>query len=61
MMRFVNSKEWFANGSNVVGEQLPTLLGVTCSVRLHTLLHVVGSLKLVKRFKPTTPNISFVL
>ena len=31
-----------ANGRNVVGQQLPTLLHVTCCVRLHTLLHVVG-------------------
>ena len=32
-----------ANGRNIVGQQLPTLLDVTCCVRLHTLLHVVGS------------------
>ena len=31
-----------ANGRNIVGQQLPTLLDVTCCVRLHTLLHVVG-------------------
>ena len=31
-----------ANGSNIVDQQLPTLLDVTCCVRLHTLLHVVG-------------------
>ena len=31
-----------ANGRNVVGLQLPILLEVTCCVRLHTLLHVVG-------------------
>ena len=31
-----------ANGRKVVGQQLPTLLDVTCCVRLHTLLHVVG-------------------
>ena len=31
-----------ANGRNIVGQQLPTLLDVTCHVRLHTLLHVVG-------------------
>ena len=31
-----------ANGRNVVGLQLPTSLDVTCCVRLHTLLHVVG-------------------
>ena len=30
-----------ANGRNIVGQQLPTLLDVTCCVRLHTLLHVV--------------------
>ena len=28
------------NGRNVVGQQLPTSLDVTCCVRLHTLLHV---------------------
>ena len=36
----------FANGRNIVGQQLPTLLDVTCCVRLHTrcmLLRVVGS------------------
>ena len=31
-----------ANGSNSIGQQLPTLLDVTCCVRLHTLLHVVA-------------------
>ena len=31
-----------ANGRNVVGLQLPTLLDVICCVRLHTLLNVVG-------------------
>ena len=31
-----------ANGRNIVGQQLPTLLDVTRCVRLHTLLHVVG-------------------
>ena len=30
-----------ANGSNIVDQQLPTLLDVTCCARLHTLLHVV--------------------
>ena len=30
-----------ANGSNIVGQQLPTLSHVTCFVRLHTLSHVV--------------------
>ena len=45
-----------ARGNNV-GQQLPTLLDVTCCVRLHTLLHVLGcccvllhSLKPVKLF-----------
>ena len=31
-----------ANKCNIVGQQLPTLLDVTCCVRLHILLHVVG-------------------
>ena len=31
-----------ANGRNIFGQQLPTLLDVTCCVRLYTLLHVVG-------------------
>ena len=31
-----------ANGRNIVGQQLPTLLYVTRCVRLYTLLHVVG-------------------
>ena len=42
----------------------PILLDVTCCVRLHTLLHVVGSccanLETGQTFGPTTPNISFV-
>ena len=38
-----------ANGRNIVGQQLPTLLDVKCCVRLHTLLHVVAqNLKPVK-------------
>ena len=32
-----------ANGRNIVGQQFPTSLDDTCCVRLHTLLHVVGS------------------
>ena len=35
-----------ANGHNIVGQWLPTLLDVTCFVCLHTLLHVVGSVLL---------------
>ena len=31
-----------ANGRNIVGQQLPTLLDVTCCVRVHTMWHVVG-------------------
>ena len=31
-----------ANGPNIVGEQLPTLLDVTCYVRFNNLLHVVA-------------------
>ena len=30
------------NGRTIVGQQLPTLLDVTCCFRLHTLLHVVA-------------------
>ena len=40
------------------------LLDVTCFVRLHTLLHVVGScwakFETGQNFEPTTPNIAFV-
>ena len=36
-----SSWKFRANGRNIVGQQLPTLLDVTCCVRLHTLLHVV--------------------
>ena len=53
-----------ANGRNIVGHQLPTLLDVTCCVRLHTLLHVVGCCCVLLRkvwnrsnFSATTPNI----
>jgi len=59
-----------ANGRNFVGQQLPTLLDVTCCVRLHTLLHVVGCCCVLlgkvwvrstgQTFQPTTLNISFV-
>ena len=31
-----------ANGRNIVDQQLPTSLDVTCCVRLHTLLYGVG-------------------
>ena len=42
-----NANRWLcvrlrANGRNIVDQQLPTLLDVTCCVRLRTLLHVVG-------------------
>ena len=50
-----------ANGRNIVGQQLPILLDVTCCVRLHTLLHVVGSccirLHTTANTDATTPNI----
>ena len=53
-----------SNGRNIVGQQLPTLLDVTCCVRLHTLLHVVGcccaKFETGETFQPTTPNIFFV-
>ena len=46
-----------ANGRNIVGQQLPTLLDVTCYVRLHTLLDVVAqSLKPVKLFSQQLPT-----
>ena len=45
------------NGRNIVGQQLPTLLDVTCCVRLHTLLDVVAqSLKPVKLFSQQLPT-----
>ena len=48
--RFRFRREWTkkqsfkprANGSNSVGQQLPTLFNVTCCVCLYTLLHVVA-------------------
>ena len=53
-----------ANGCNIVDQQLPTLLDVTCCIRLHTLLHLVGcccaKFETAQTFQPTTPNISFV-
>ena len=46
-----------ADGRNIVDQQLPTLLDVTCCVRLHILLHVVAqSLKPVKRFSQQLPT-----
>ena len=48
---FLNQIKPRANGHNFAGHQLPTFLDVTCRVRLHTLLHVVGqSLKPVRLF-----------
>ena len=42
-----------ATGRNIVGQQLPTLLDVTCCIRLDTLLHVVAqSLKPDKILAP---------
>ena len=50
-----------ANERNIVGQQLPILLDVACCVRLHTLLHVVGSccirLHTTDNTDATTPNI----
>ena len=56
-----------ANGRIIFDQQLPTLFGVTCWVRLQTLLHVVAqSLKPVKflapckrtqHCRPTIPNV----
>ena len=59
-----------ANGSSIVGQQLPALLGVTCCVRLHTIFacccvfffgFVAKNLKALKNFRYvqkdlTTPN-----
>ena len=51
-----------ANGRNIVDQQLPTLLDVTCCVRLHTLLHVVAcccaKFETGQTFQPTTSNSS---
>ena len=51
------------NGRNNVDQQLPILLDVTCCVRLHTLLHVVGDFcakfETIQTFEPTTTNVSF--
>ena len=42
-----------ANGRNIVGQKLPTLLDVTCCIRLGTPLHVVAqSLKPDKILAP---------
>ena len=53
-----------AHEGNIVGQQLPTLLDVTCCIRLHTLLGVVAcccaKFETGQTFQPTTPNISFV-
>ena len=53
-----------AKGRNIVGRQLPTLLHVTCCVRLRTLLHVAecccAKFETGQTFQPTIPNISFV-
>ena len=58
---FARSLKPRANGRNIVGQQLPILLDVTCCVRSHTLLHVVGSccirLDTTANTDATTPNI----
>ena len=50
-----------ANGRNIVVHQLATLLDVTCCVRLHTLLYVLGcycaKFETGQTFQPTTLNI----
>ena len=50
-----------AYGRNIVGQQLPILVDVACCVRLHTLLHGVGSccirLHTTTNTDATTPNI----
>ena len=60
----VRSLRLHANRHNIVDQQLPTLLDVTCCVRLHTLLHVVGcccaKFETSQTFQPTTPNSSFI-
>lgn len=52
-----------ANGCNLATQQLPTLLGVACSIPLHPVLHVIGShsakFATGLPIEPTTPNISF--
>ena len=53
-----------ANGRNIVVHQLPTLLDVTCCVRLHTLSYVLGSvvaqsLRPVKLFSRQLPIFLF--
>ena len=46
-----------ANGRHIVEQQLPTLLDVTCCVRLYALLDVVAqSLKPVKLFSQQLPT-----
>ena len=56
-----------ANGRNIVGQQVPTLLGPTCCVRLHSMLALVAScwhlldvvgwcLKLVKHLAQQVPT-----
>ena len=60
----VRSLRLHANRHNIVDQQHPTLLDVTCCVHLHTLLHVVAcscaKFETGQTFQPTTPNISFV-
>ena len=53
--------QWNINGCNIVGQQLLTLVDVTCCVRLHTLLHVVAqSFKTVKSFSQYLPPLLFL-
>ena len=49
------------NGRIIVGQHLPTLCDVTCSVCLHTLLHVVGKCcPWEKGHPPTQATLSYI-
>ena len=47
-----------ANGRNIVGQKLPILLDLTCCVRLHILLHVVGCCCVLLRKVRNRSNLS---
>ena len=55
-----NSLKSRANGRNIVGQQLPTLLGVTCCVRLHTLFYIVVCCWALSAKSETGQTLSYV-
>ena len=62
---FIAAEKWMvkphANRRNIVGQQLPTLLDVTCCLPFaHPVACCCAKFETSQTFQPTTPQISFV-